>query len=238
MNVNLISMTKPAGKIANLTTNELITYVARVSNPENQENFETSEKLIRYLLKKSHWSPFEMVDVTFEIKTTRDIGRQILRHRSFSFQEFSQRYSEVDTDNFVERECRVQDTKNRQNSIVVYDEKLKYDWKTTYIQLTNFISSIYRHSLQNGIAKEQARALLPEGFTPSTMYMKGSLRSWFHYCLVRCHPGTQKEHREIADAIWLHIQDQFSCFQELNMQKMSIEYQNNFEELLKDCYER
>lgn len=220
------------------TTEELISYTARVSNPANQTNFETSEKLIRYLLKKSHVSPLEMVDLTMEIKTTRDIGRQILRHRSFSFQEFSQRYAEVDTDNFEFKECRLQDHKNRQSSIVPKADDPRIDtWKEYQELVAKTSGQLYKSCMFQQIAKEQARALLPEGLTPSTMYMKGSLRSWFHYCLVRCHPSTQKEHREIAHECWRIIQGQFSFFRGLDIEKLSIRYQEMFEAILEECYD-
>lgn len=218
------------------TTEELISYTARVSNPANQTNFETSEKLIRYLLKKSHVSPFEMVDLTMEIKTTRDIGRQILRHRSFSFQEFSQRYAEVQED-FITREARMQDKTNRQSSLPCNDEKIKNDWDWLQIASADRAKETYDWALENGLAKEQARCVLPEGLTPSTMYMKGSLRSWFHYCLVRCHPSTQKEHREIAHECWRIIQGQFSFFRGLDIEKLSIRYQEMFEAILEECYD-
>jgi thymidylate synthase (FAD) len=220
------------------TTEELISYTARVSNPANQTNFETSEKLIRYLLKKSHVSPFEMVDLTMEIKTTRDIGRQILRHRSFSFQEFSQRYAVVNTNDFEPRELRLQDDKNRQSSHEC-PEDYEYQkwWKHAQDKVWAESTASYNAALNHHVAKEQARAFLPEGLTPSTMYMKGSLRSWFHYCLVRCHPGTQKEHREIAHECWRIIQDQFSFFRGLDIEKLSIRYQEMFEVILEECYD-
>lgn len=180
-----------------LTPDEFIAYCARVSNPANQNNTATAQKLVNYLIKNEHWSPFEMVSVTMEIQTTRDIGRQILRHRSFSFQEFSQRYAEV-AELIHIREARLQDKKNRQNSIDVEDEELETWWRTT--QRIAQLSAIddYKDALAKGIAKEQARALLPEGLTMSTMYMAGTLRSWLHYIKLRAGNGTQKEHMDIA----------------------------------------
>jgi thymidylate synthase (FAD) len=162
---------------------ELIAYCARVSNPSNQANHDTSAKLLKYCADHAHWSIFETVSVCIEIETTRDIGRQILRHKSFSFQEFSQRYAEVDENSFEIRECRLQDKKNRQNSVVTSEKWLEDWWKS---------------ALEKGIAKEQARAVLPEGMTMSRMYMNGTLRSWIHYIMLRCGNGTQKEHMEIA----------------------------------------
>jgi thymidylate synthase (FAD) len=175
---------------------DLIAHMARVSNPKSQENPENSERLIRYLIKHQHWSPFEMSNVCIEIKTTRDIARQILRHRSFSFQEFSQRYAEA-TD-WDLSEARLQDTKNRQNSLETDDKELARWWQEEQQSLIKAAKSSYTHALQLGIAKEVARKLLPEGLTMSTMYMNGTLRSWIHYVQLRCGPETQKEHREVA----------------------------------------
>jgi len=193
-----------------LTVDEFIAYVARVSNPSNQNNTLTAPKLLKYLAKHKHWSPFEMVHIVMEINTTRDIGRQILRHRSFTFQEFSQRYADPTKDmGFTLREARLQDTANRQNSIETTDEELQRDWE--YIQ-ENFIESaktVYHWAIDNGIAKEQARAVLPEGLILSRMYMAGSLRSWIHYCQLRMTEGTQKEHREIAIDAWYQITEAF-----------------------------
>jgi thymidylate synthase (FAD) len=176
----------------------LIAYCARVSNPANQENSET-DKLLSYMIRNQHWSPFEMVNVVMEIETTRDIARQILRHRSFSFQEFSQRYAEV-TEMHPPREARLQDTKNRQNSIEVDDEELQGLWDDIQLNLLLDAEEAYKWAIENGIAKEQARVVLPEGLTMSRMYMNGTLRSWMHYVELRCGNGTQKEHREIAEA--------------------------------------
>lgn len=187
---------------------ELVAFCARVSNPANQFNTETSEKLIRYLIKHQHWSPLEMVSACIEIETTRDIARQILRHRSFSFQEFSQRYADPTAemgDAFVLREARFQDTKNRQNSVefdMANDEQrlLAYEWERAQKRVLYAVEKEYKWAIANGIAKEQARALLPEGLTMSRMYMNGTLRSWVHYIELRGSNGTQKEHMEIAHA--------------------------------------
>ena len=180
---------------------DLIAYCARVSNPSNQNNTETSEKLLRYLIKHKHWSPFEMVSACLEITTTRDIARQILRHRSFSFQEFSQRYANpVEELHFVTREARMQDDKNRQNSIEVDDETFQLDWERNQKRAIWMCKQVYQDAIKNGIAKEQARAVLPEGLTESRLYMNGSLRSWIHYIELRSGPETQKEHREVAVA--------------------------------------
>lgn len=174
-----------------------VAYCARVSNPSNQANNETAPKLLKYLMKNKHWSPFEMANVCMEIETTRDIARQILRHRSFSFQEFSQRYAEATE--FAIRECRMQDTKNRQNSLVTEDQYLKHWWNAAQLRVQDEAELVYKQALSKGIAKEQARALLPEGLTMSKMYMNGTLRSWLHYVEIRCDEATQKEHREVAD---------------------------------------
>ena len=176
---------------------ELVAYCARVSNPSNQANHETSERLLEYLTKHKHWSPFEMASACLEITTTRDIARQILRHRSFSFQEFSQRYAEqTEFSNF--KEARLQDSKNRQNSITTEDADLKLEWLKKQSEVALTVRDSYQWALDNGIAKEQARAVLPEGMTTSTMYMNGTLRSWMHYIELRYGGETQKEHREIA----------------------------------------
>jgi thymidylate synthase (FAD) len=196
MKVELLSYTQPAQHFAeNLT--ELIAFCARVSNPSNQANHETSEKLIRYLIKHQHWSPLEMVNICLEIETTRDIARQILRHRSFSFQEFSQRYAVADL-GFEFKEARLQDEKNRQNSIETKDIGLQLNWETQQDYVIVAAERAYRWALEHGIAKEQARAVLPEGITVSRLYMNGTLRSWVHYIQLRSGVETQKEHREIA----------------------------------------
>lgn len=198
---------------------ELIAFCARVSNPSNQFNMETSEKLIRYLIKHKHWSPLEMVSACLEIETTRDIARQILRHRSFSFQEFSQRYADPTKDlNFVLREARLQDTKNRQNSVelepTIGNEMLKEQWKDYQYKVINAAKEAYEWAVNNGIAKEQARAVLPEGNTVSRMYMNGTLRSWVHFIELRSANGTQKEHREIAIACAHVIANMFPMAEE------------------------
>lgn len=179
-----------------------IAYAARVSNPANQHNKDTSEKLVRYLIKNQHWSPLEMVSVCLEIETTRDIARQILRHRSFSFQEFSQRYAVADLGQEL-REARLQDTKNRQNSTemdMTNDDqrRIAYQWENIQKNVINSTNQAYEWAIEHGIAKEQARAVLPEGITVSRMYMNGTLRSWVHYIQLRSANGTQKEHREVA----------------------------------------
>ena len=180
---------------------KLLGYIARVSNPQNQDN-ENVEGLLRYMVKHQHWSPFEMASAVFEIETTRDIARQILRHRSFSFQEFSQRYADVSLLPAAQlRECRLQDTKNRQNSLTT-DDQSKHDlWGQLQAKVSDVALAAYQQALEMGVAKEQARAVLPEGLTPSRMYMSGTLRSWMHYCQLRTQPETQKEHRLIAQAI-------------------------------------
>lgn len=181
---------------------ELVAYMARVSNPENQDNPD-SARLISYLIKHKHWSPFEMVSACVEINTTRDIARQILRHRSFHFQEFSQRYADASLlGDIVERECRLQDVKNRQNSLCIPEGSLHHvEWARDQREVWGIAVANYRYALQRGVAKEQARALLPEGLTPSRMYMHGTLRDWIHYIEVRTDPSTQKEHRLIAQSI-------------------------------------
>lgn len=186
---------------------DLVAYMARVSNPTNQDNKATSAKLLQYLVRNKHWSPFEMVSACVEIETTRDIGRQILRHRSFAFQEFSQRYAEVNQ--FETGECRLQDTKNRQNSLLNEDRELANVWETGQQQLIQDSTQLYQWALNNGIAKEVARKVLPEGLTGSRMYMTGTLRSWIHYLQVRLDPSTQKEHREVAEKILVALQKDF-----------------------------
>jgi thymidylate synthase (FAD) len=193
-----------------MTVDEFIAYVARVSNPSNQNNTLTAPKLLRYLAKHKHWSPFEMVNVVMEINTTRDIARQILRHRSFAFQEFSQRYADPTGDlGFSTREARLQDHKNRQNSIETADKELQQWWSNYQQMVLNEVEVAYKWAINNGIAKEQARAVLPEGLTNSRMYMNGTLRSWVHYCQLRAGVETQKEHREIARDAWYQITEVF-----------------------------
>ncbi len=202
MNVKLVSYSQPTPEFEQLGINdaqELIAFCARVSNPSNQFNTETSEKLIKYLVKHKHWSPLEMVSACLEITTTRDIARQILRHRSFSFQEFSQRYADPVADlNFVTREARLQDLKNRQNSIETDDEDLQKQWDRWQNNVVTEARMAYKWAIENGIAKEQARAVLPEGLIESRLYMNGTLRSWVHFIELRSANGTQKEHQEIA----------------------------------------
>ena len=198
--VNLIAMSKPSAITDCFTAEQLVAYTARVSNPDNQNNTETAPKLLKYLIRNEHWSPLEMVHITMEIKTTRDIARQILRHRSFSFQEFSQRYAVAAE--FESREARLQDEKNRQNSIPSDDRDLNEWWQMQQRKVQNQAEMAYNDALKKGIAKEQARALLPEGLTKSTLYMAGSLRSWIHYCELRRSNGTQREHMEVADKCW------------------------------------
>ena len=208
MSVKLIGITAPFA--GHNSAEDLIVYMARVSNPSNQSMTRGDEKLIRYLIKNQHWSPFEMVNVVMEINTTRDIARQILRHRSFAFQEFSQRYADPTKDlGFELREARLQDNKNRQNSIETDDVELQSKWNLMQQTLINNAEHAYNWAIQNGIAKEQARAVLPEGNTQSRMYMNGTLRSWIHYCELRRANGTQKEHREVADECWKIIAEKF-----------------------------
>ena len=204
MKVKLISYSEISSEIVDEFQDspdlqDLVAYCARVSNPSNQSNTETSDRLLRYLIKNQHWSPFEMVNVCLEITTTRDIARQILRHRSFSFQEFSQRYADpVKELNFVLREARLQDTKNRQNSIATDDPILRATWEKLQAELIMAAKNAYTWAIDNGIAKEQARAVLPEGLTESRLYVNGTVRSWIHYILLRQENGTQKEHADIA----------------------------------------
>ena len=207
MKVTLVSSSQPSAELAAqgiVNAQELVAFCARVSNPANQTNTDTSEKLIRYLIKHRHWSPLEMVSACLEIETTRDIARQILRHRSFSFQEFSQRYAVADL-GWELKETRLQDTKNRQNSIALSgltlkEQNLMEQWKIKQEQLIQDAEHAYDWAIKNGIAKEQARAVLPEGLTVSRLYMQGTLRSWLHYIELRSGPETQKEHRKVAQA--------------------------------------
>jgi len=216
MNIKLINYSQsPDGK--NLL--EQVAFAARVSNPSNQNNSDTAEKLVRYLIKNQHWSPLEMVSVCLEIETTRDIARQILRHRSFSFQEFSQRYARADDLGFELRQARLQDTKNRQNSIEmdIADDthrQIAYQWENLQNDLLKRTKDVYTWALDKGIAKEQARAVLPEGNTKSRMYMNGTLRSWVHYIQLRSGNGTQKEHRDVAIACANAIEPIFPMIEE------------------------
>ena len=201
---NLIGITQPNEKYTGCkTANELIAWVARVSNPSNQNNATTAPKLVQYLIKNNHWSPLEMVHVSLEIRTTRDIARQILRHRSFSFQEYSQRYADPTKDlGFVTREARLQDPKNRQNSVENKNTRLDDEWEAMQCCVRAAVKDAYNFAIENGIAKEQARVVLPEGMTESVVIMAGSLRSWVHYCQLRMDKATQKEHRIVAEQCW------------------------------------
>ena len=220
MKVKLISYSKPTEEIANIgidDAQELVAFCARVSNPSNQLNTETSEKLIKYLINNAHWSPLEMVSACLEIETTRDIARQMLRHRSFSFQEFSQRYANPVKDlEFIVREARMQDPKNRQNSIETENNEISENWKTKQEKIINDATEVYNWAIENGIAKEQARSVLPEGNTVSRLYMNGTLRSWIHYIELRSANGTQKEHMEIAVACADVINNIFPMGENLN----------------------
>jgi thymidylate synthase (FAD) len=219
----IIAITQPlivshkdlANKDVYLTAEEFIAYTARVSNPSNQTNTETAPKLLKYLLNHKHFSPFEMVNVVMDITTTRDISHQIIRHRSFSFQEWSQRYADPTKDlGFVTREARLQDAKNRQNSIETDDEKLEEWWKVRQQLVSEFAQKDYKAAIDLGIAKEQARAILPEGLTTTRLYMAGTLRSWIHYIDVRAEEGTQKEHRQVALAAQEEILKHFPSLRE------------------------
>ena len=210
--VNLIGITKPSAYTECLTANELVAWAARVSNPSNQNNTATAPKLVQYLIKNQHWSPLEMVHVSMEIKTTRDIARQILRHRSFAFQEYSQRYADPTRDlGFAVREARLQDRKNRQNSVELGpdENRLAEEWRVMQKSVINASQMAYQWATERGIAKEQARAVLPEGCMESTIIMAGSLRSWVHYCQLRMDKATQKEHRIVAEQCWEIIKQHF-----------------------------
>ena len=215
MKVRLIGYTQPAeGAKEELNmenVQDLISYCARVSNPSNQMNMETTERLLNYLAKHKHWSPFEMASATLEVETTRDIARQMLRHRSFAFQEFSQRYANPQDmeESFVVREARLQDEKNRQNSVEVEDTELQYEWEEEQLKVIQQAKKAYDWAIENGIAKEQARAVLPEGNTVSRLYMQGSIRSWIHFIELRSGNGTQKEHMEVAREIAKAIMEIF-----------------------------
>ena len=202
MKVRLVSYSQPAGEIEGINdVQDMVAFCARVSNPSNQYNTETSGKLLNFLAKHKHWSPFEMASACLEIETTRDIARQILRHRSFSFQEFSQRYADPTQDlDFELREARLQDEKNRQNSVETDNQKLREEWIRRQKAVINTTRDAYKWAIENGIAKEQARVVLPEGNTVSRLYMNGTIRSWIHYIELRAANGTQKEHIEIAKA--------------------------------------
>ena len=211
MSVRLIGYTQPVDMIGIDDVQDLIAYCAKVSNPQFQTDFSRSEKLLNYLKAHAHWSPFEMASATMEVSTTRDIARQFLRHRSFSFQEFSQRYANPQdmVTSFVLREARLQDDKNRQNSIVVDDEQLQAQWDAAQQDVIDLAQEAYDWAIANGIAKEQARVVLPEGNTVSKLYVNGTIRSWIHYCQLRMSNGTQKEHQIIAQKCWEIIEQHF-----------------------------
>jgi len=220
MKVKLVSYSQPTSEMMENEVDdvqELVAFCAKVSNPSNQINKETSEKLIKYLIKHAHWSPLEMVSACLEIETTRDIARQILRHRSFSFQEFSQRYADPTNDlAFEVRQARLQDTKNRQNSVETDNEELQETWVDVQSDVIAVANDAYNWAIKNGIAKEQARAVLPEGLTKSRMYMNGTIRSWIHYIQLRSANGTQKEHMEIAVACAKAITEIFPLAKEIS----------------------
>ena len=239
MKVRLISYSKPSYDLKFHTPEykeegwepqpiqDLIAFCARVSNPDNQLNTATSAKLIKYLVKNKHWSPLEMVNMCMEIETTRDIARQILRHRSFSFQEFSQRYADPTKDlEFTTREARLQDPKNRQNSVEVQDVMLQHSWEAWQLHVIEVAKTAYEWAIENGLAKEQARAILPEGLTLSRLYMNGTLRSWVHYIDLRSAHGTQKEHSEIAIACAEVISKIFPLMNDLKTSYLSGEKNN------------
>ena len=213
MTAKIVAITKPVVPGIH-TAEDFVAYAARVSNPGNQLNIETAPKLLKYLIRNRHWSPFEMVSITMEIETTRDIGRQMLRHRSFAFQEFSQRYASVESLGFTVRDARMQDPKNRQASLFAEDVELVRDWEDKQLSLLSEIKKLYAWALSNGIAKEQARAVLPEGMTNSRLYMAGTLRSWIHYILLRRSNGTQLEHRDIAVDCETEILGEFPSLKE------------------------
>lgn len=224
--VNLVGMTSPSAITGCHSAAELVAYAARVSNPNNQNNTKTAKKLLQYLIKENHWSPFEMVSITMEIKTTRDISRQIIRHRSFSFQEFSQRYA-VSENFHTTREARKQHPTNRQLSMVDEDSDRQRKAQEVFSEMQAEVSRVskdyYEMALNNGIAKEQARVLLPEGLTETTLYMAGTLRSWLHYCNLRRGHGTQKEHMDVADKCWdilgVHFPDVIAACETLGEDK-------------------
>lgn len=224
--VTLVGISQPDYETTGCTdASELVAWAARVSNPSNQQNHETAPKLLRYLIKNQHWSPLECVHISMRISTTRDIARQILRHRSFSFQEYSQRYADPTKDlKFVTREARLQDPKNRQNSVGVDDIELSNEWEDWQRSIRSDAIRAYKWAIENGIAKEQARAVLPEGLTESVMIMSGSLRSFWHYILVRHHPATQKEHRIVAEQIAEVIMERFPNMREMLEEQIANNY--------------
>ncbi len=211
----IVALTQPIDSSLNI--GDFVAYCARVSNPSNQLNTETSERLLKYLVRNAHWSPFQMVSITCEIVTTRDIARQILRHTSFAFQEFSQRYADPTSDlGFIfDREARLQDTKNRQNSIYTDDQDIQDDFIGMQNEMVVIAKRMYQDSIEMGIAKEQARVFLPEGLTVSRMYMAGTLRSWIHYCALRMGNGTQKEHKLVATSAWNELLKYFQWLTEV-----------------------
>lgn len=217
--VNLIALSKPSAYTGCTTANDLVAWVARVSNPQNQLKMKNNGYLIRHLVTHKHWSPLELVHIAIEVTTTRDIARQMLRHRSFSFQEYSQRYADPTTDlGFSLREARLQDVKNRQNSIEIDDKELQEEWNMQQTKHIDASKKRYQWAIDHGIAKEQARVVLPEGNTNSVVIMDGSLRSWIHYWLIRADPATQKEHREVANMCWDIISQHFpDVVEALNM---------------------
>lgn len=213
MKVKLIGYTQPSEEFKNsfADVKDLVAFCARVSNPSNQFNSDTSEKLIKYLITNKHWSPLEMASITLEVETTRDIARQLLRHRSFSFQEFSQRYADPTSDlSFELRDARLQDLKNRQNSIVTDNIELDKEWKEKQQEILKLVNESYKWAIKNGIAKEQARVILPEGLTKSRLYVAGTIRSFIHYIEVRTDNSTQLEHRELANAVAAAISNIFT----------------------------
>jgi thymidylate synthase (FAD) len=221
-NAKLIALTQPTKEFIEETGGEnaedIISYCARVSNPGNQANFETSAKLLNFCMRKKHWSIFQMGHVIMKIECTRDIGRQILRHHSFSFQEFSQRYAAVNTNDFVIREARLQDTKNRQMSVETNDEVLRREWNAYQWEVVRAVKRAYQWALDNNIAKEQARVVLPEGLTPSVMFMGGLLRDWMFFCTVRMREGeTQKEHVEVAKCCWDILKKAYPFLEQANI---------------------
>lgn len=213
------AFTDPAhgGKIS-MSAEDLIAYCARVSNPSNQLNFSTADKLLRYMSRSKHWSPFEMVNLVIEIQTTRDIARQLLRHRSFAFQEFSQRYAAVKSP-LIRRQARIQDKVNRQNSIETNEPSIHIQWKEIQQDVERVVNKAYTDALALGIAKEQARAVLPEGMTQSVLYANGTVRSWIHYCLLRKANGTQLEHQDIANKCWDIIVEQLPSLVNIDNQQ-------------------
>lgn len=219
--VRIVGMTEPTQEfmdslaLEEMTAEDLITYCARVSNPANQDNFDTGEKLLVYCIKKKHWSIFEMANVVIEVKyISRAIGRQVLRHRGFNFQEFSQRYAKPTDMEFLTSDCRLQDPKNRQNSIPCTDDQLRREWEVWQQRVKDTALEAYTWAVNNGIAKELARDVLPEGLTPSVMYMNGTVRQWIHYGLTRAWvtTGTQKEHMDLAQACWALLEKEFKFF--------------------------